>query len=96
MGRWLAALRTGDNKIGNGTDVNPRNPQNPRDGGFEGFDGSLPPPSANFLSHWDAEDWQVAFDERAAILEFDEGLSRPEAARRARQEIAPRRRRKWQ
>lgn len=28
---------------------------------------------------WDEEDWQVAFDERAAILEFDEGMARQEA-----------------
>jgi hypothetical protein len=28
---------------------------------------------------WDEEDWQSAFDERAAILEFDQGMSREEA-----------------
>jgi hypothetical protein len=28
---------------------------------------------------WSAEDWQVFFDERAAIVEFDGGLSRAEA-----------------
>jgi hypothetical protein len=28
---------------------------------------------------WDAEDWQTYFDERAAIAEFDGGLSRAEA-----------------
>jgi hypothetical protein len=32
---------------------------------------------------WSAEDWQVFFDERAAIAEFDGGLSRPEAEARA-------------
>ena len=28
---------------------------------------------------WSAEDWQVLFDERAGIVEFDSGLSRPQA-----------------
>jgi hypothetical protein len=56
LARWPAALRTGDKKIESGTDVNPRNPQNPCDKGFEGSPGPAP---ANFLSHWDAEDWQA-------------------------------------
>jgi hypothetical protein len=32
---------------------------------------------------WSPEDWQVFFDERAGIAEFDGGLSRAEAERRA-------------
>jgi hypothetical protein len=32
---------------------------------------------------WSAEDWQVFFDERAGIAEFDGGLPRPEAEARA-------------
>jgi hypothetical protein len=32
---------------------------------------------------WAAEDWQGFFDERAGIVEFDAGLSRPEAEARA-------------
>jgi hypothetical protein len=32
---------------------------------------------------WTAEDWQVFFDERAGIAEFDGGLPRPEAEARA-------------
>jgi hypothetical protein len=32
---------------------------------------------------WSAEDWLAYFDERAAIAEFDGGLSRPEAEARA-------------
>jgi hypothetical protein len=32
---------------------------------------------------WSTEDWQAYFDERAAIAEFDGGLSRPEAEKRA-------------
>ena len=35
------------------------------------------------LDGWSAEDWQVFFDERAGILEFDGGLPRPEAEARA-------------
>ena len=34
---------------------------------------------------WSAEDWQVFFDERAGILEFDGGLPRAEAEARARE-----------
>ena len=32
---------------------------------------------------WSVEDWQVYFDERAGIAEFDGGLPRPEAEARA-------------
>ena len=95
MGRWLAALQSGDKKIEKGTSVDPQNHQNRNGRGYEGFEGGLTPPSANFLAHWDNEDWQAAFDERAAILEFDEGLTRAEAEHHARQEIEQQRRRKW-
>jgi len=37
---------------------------------------------------WSEEDLQVLFDERAGIMEFDGGLSRDEAERLARQEVA--------
>jgi len=36
---------------------------------------------------WDESDWQMAFEERAAILEYDGGHSRQEAERLARDEI---------
>jgi hypothetical protein len=39
----------------------------------------ITPPTFCDRSGWDAEDWQCAFEERLAILEYDEGLSRPEA-----------------
>ncbi len=32
---------------------------------------------------WSADDWQVYFDERAGIAEFDGGLPRPEAGAQA-------------
>jgi hypothetical protein len=32
---------------------------------------------------WSAKDWQVYFDERAGIAEFDSGLPRPQAEARA-------------
>ena len=35
-------------------------------------------------------EWRIEFEERAAILEYDGGLSRDEADRRALQEIAER------
>jgi hypothetical protein len=44
-------------------------------------------------SNWDDEDWQVAFDERAAILEFDHGVPREEAEALARHQIAAERKR---
>ncbi len=36
---------------------------------------------------WSEEDWQAAFDERAGILEFDEGLPRTVAERIAREQV---------
>jgi hypothetical protein len=67
--------------------------------GFEGFEGSPSEafPIFQYPDHtgWDEEDWQVAFEERAAILEYDEGLSRPDAARLARQQIDQQRRTRW-
>lgn len=36
---------------------------------------------------WDKVDWQAAFDERAGILEFDEGLPRAIAERFAREQV---------
>jgi hypothetical protein len=44
-------------------------------------------------SNWDDEDWRVAFDERAAILEFDQGVPRDEAETVARHQIAAERKR---
>ncbi|WP_156527601.1 hypothetical protein [Bradyrhizobium stylosanthis] len=45
---------------------------------------------------WDDLDWQVLFDERAGILEYDEGLPRVAASRLARQQIDEQRRRSRQ
>jgi hypothetical protein len=36
---------------------------------------------------WTRADWQALFDERAAILEYDQGLRRAEAERLAQQQI---------
>lgn len=44
------------------------------------------------FSSWDEADWQFAFEERAAILEYDGGHSRVEAERLARAEIEAMRR----
>lgn len=60
--------------------------------GFGGFGGSPSERIEEFFAtsppaEWDAEDWQMAFEERAAILEYDGGFSRSEAERLARIEI---------
>ncbi len=36
---------------------------------------------------WSEEDWQAAFDERAGILEFDEGLPRTVAEKLASEQV---------
>lgn len=50
-------------------------------------DGAVPDPKrvphAPTDDDWSAEDWQVFFDERAGIAEFDGGLSRPGAEAQA-------------
>ena len=45
------------------------------------------------FSGWDDADWQFAIEERAAILEYDEGLSRAKAETLAADQIAAQRRR---
>jgi len=42
------------------------------------------------------DDWQFAFEERAAILEYDEGLPRAEAEALAAEQIAQQRRQRLQ
>jgi hypothetical protein len=99
MSRGLTALRNGDKKTDNANEGNPQNSQNSPDKGFEAFEGSAPEAFSNFRrddwAAWDEEDWQAAFDERAAILEYDEGLTRSEASRLARKQIDQQRRAKW-
>jgi len=43
--------------------------------------------AADIAGAWDDEDWQVAFEERAAIFEYDGGWSREAAEQFARQWI---------
>jgi hypothetical protein len=93
MGKWLEALRRPEKRSGKATNTDLQNHQNPSEEGFEGFDGSPPEPFQNFQA-WDAADWQFAIEERAAILEFDEGMSRLEADALAADQIAAQRR--WQ
>ena len=47
-------------------------------------------PFRNF-SGWDDADWQFAIEERAAVLEYDEGLPRADAEVLAAEQIAARR-----
>jgi hypothetical protein len=62
----------------------PRQPSKPSKGASEGFGGAQ---GRHIFEKWDELDWKVAFEERAAILEYDEGLSRRDAERLARQQI---------
>jgi hypothetical protein len=66
--------------------------------GFEGFEGAPSEQIPNFdhpgdRSGWDEEDWQVAFEERTAILEYDEGLPRATAEALAAEQVKDQRRR---
>lgn len=47
---------------------------------------SVAAPEPDF-AHWDEADWRAAFEERAAILEYDGGHTRAEAERLAREEV---------
>ena len=51
------------------------------DDGVAADPGRMPPAPPDH--DWSAEDWQVFFDERAGIAEFDGGLLRPEAESQA-------------
>jgi hypothetical protein len=93
MGKWLSALRAPVKQSENATNRDPQNLQNPSTAGFEGFEGSPLRPFRNFHQGWDASDWQFAYEERAAILEHDEGLPRIDAEALAAEQIANQRRR---
>ena len=67
-------------------------------GDFVSFVSSSKEGNQNFLPEqpappWDADDWDYAFAERAAILEYDGGHVRAEAERLARIEITAMKRR---
>src|SRR5450631_3723794 len=69
--------------------------------GSVSFVGSPSDPFQDFRAFnnrygWDEEDWQAAFDERAAILEFDQGISREEAEPLAWRQIEAERKRLMQ
>jgi hypothetical protein len=63
--------------------------------GFVSFVGSSSEPFyvCNGRYGWEEEDWQAAFDERAAILEFDENMPRRDAEALAWREIEAQRKR---
>jgi hypothetical protein len=96
MGKWLSALRAVEKQSENATNVDLQNPQNPPKVGFEGFEGSPSWPFPDFRVGWDAADWHFAYEERAAILEYDEGLPRADAEALAAEQIATERRRMLQ
>ena len=91
MGKWLAALQHAEKESGKPPRADPQNPQNPT----EGFEGPPSGPIPN-LQGWDEVDWQFAVEERAAILEFEEGLPRPEAEALAAEQVVDQRRRQLQ
>ncbi len=69
--------------------------------GSVSFVGSPSEPFQDFSAFnnrygWDEEDWQAAFDERAAILEFDQGMPREEAEPLAWRQIEAERKRLMQ
>jgi hypothetical protein len=98
MNRYLAKLASLD-RI-RAYPSNPQNPQNPPTQGFEGFEGSLgsaflsssippaglPKPAGGAAIEEEAP--RDRLEERAAILEFDGGLSRTEAEAVAGREMA--------
>jgi hypothetical protein len=88
MPKWLAALQTAENKSENAHKADPQNPQNPLGRGFEGFEDD---PIGHFHNFSRVDDW-AAFEERAAILEYDEGLTRADAEALAAEQIAYQRR----
>lgn len=69
MGRWYEALKN----RGSAADAHPQNLQNPTERGSEGFEGQALPPSSSIE---DAADRVMAYEERAAILEYCAGFSR--------------------
>jgi hypothetical protein len=71
------------------------------EGGADVSVGLVGSPSDHFhdfraFNGWDDEDWQAAFDERAAILEFDHSMHREDAERLAWRQIEAERKRSMQ
>ena len=93
MGRWLNQLRNSLKTPGDGTDKTDKTPVSV---GSVSFVSTASGPFENFLSVWDESDWHFAFEERAAILEYDEGLPRVQAEALAAEQIAAQRRRRLQ
>jgi len=94
MGRWLNQLRGANfsKTPGGPTDKTDETP-------FSiGSVSSVSTPSGPFQNFhgWDEADWHFAFEERAAILEYDEGLPRAEAEALAAEQIAQQRRQRLQ
>src|SRR5690349_3663405 len=98
MGKWLDQLREYRKSAETGADKTDRTDKTDGSGGFAGFVSSQSAPLVNFRpfydgAEWDDEDWQMALDERAAILEFDHGVPREEAETLARNQIETERKR---
>lgn len=89
MSKWLERLREHEKKrqmAGNETDKTPKTSENSISGVLSVRSGRE---SANFSSTAPmmGEENASLYEERAAILEYDEGLPRDEAERLAREQI---------
>jgi hypothetical protein len=98
MGKWLDQLREYRKSAETCTD---KTDKTDGGGGFVGFVSPQSEPFVNFRLFYDGaerdeEDWQVALDERAAILGFDQGLPRKEAEALAWRQIETDRKRRLQ
>jgi hypothetical protein len=95
MGKWLNQLREKNvERDREGTD------KTDKTGGSRSFVSFVRSPSEHSVifrpyggAGWDEEDWQVAIDERAAIIEFDQCLPRGEAEALARHQMEAERKR---
>jgi hypothetical protein len=99
MGKWLERLRENGKRARDVTDKTDKTTPGEEGRGFVSFVGPRSEHFRNFRPfyggpEWDEEDWEAAFDERAAILEFDQGMSREDAEALAWRQIETERR-KW-
>ncbi|MVT71066.1 hypothetical protein GPL21_39170 [Bradyrhizobium pachyrhizi] len=95
MARWLNQLRAAEN-LKSANSKTDKTDETHRSLGSVGFVSAPSEHIENFRSDWDEQDWRIAFEERAAILEFDEGLTRADAEVLAAQQIEFQRRGKLQ
>lgn len=92
MGRWTARLRQPEEIRESAQERTDKTDETPTEVGSVSF---VSDPSKRFRvfflapdrSEWDGEDWQTAYEERAAVLEYDAGMPRGDAELLAREQI---------